>query len=189
MQDPLVLNGHSQKQVRSVRFDVCGTRLASGGADGSVVIWDIIAETGLYRLLGHRGGITDISFASPTTHLDALITSSLDGLVKIWDLKGQCCTQTIASHRGEVWASACLNTAHILDETENDNTPSTEKQDHRWRLVTGSTDGQVRVWSIHEPQRASSNTSSTTADHPQDSADEAKVSTLCIPYRFRVTNV
>lgn len=101
--EPLLLNGHTQSPVRTVRFDPHNvSRLASGGSDGTVILWDVMAETGLFRLLGHRGGITQIMFLH-LTGFDGLVTSSLDGLVKIWDLKGQCCTQTIANHRGEVW--------------------------------------------------------------------------------------
>mmetsp|Transcript_16500 Transcript_16500/g.24494 ORF Transcript_16500/g.24494 Transcript_16500/m.24494 type:complete len:465 (-) Transcript_16500:74-1468(-) len=117
--DPLVLDGHSGTAVRSIAFDKLGQsqndnsscgRLASGGVDGSVVVWDIIAETGLFRLLGHRGAITDVAFVKPggtgLVLFDGLVTSSLDGMVKVWDLNAQCCTQTIASHRGEVLCAA-----------------------------------------------------------------------------------
>jgi U3 small nucleolar RNA-associated protein 12 len=71
---------------------------------------------------------------------DGLITSSLDGLVKVWDLDGQCSTQTIANHRGEVWGAACARVG-LADEKE------------RWRLITGSTDGQIRVWAVQPPKR------------------------------------
>ena len=116
MREPLVLNGHSGSPIRSLSFDSKdGSRLASGSSDGSVVLWDIVAETGLFRLLGHRGGITDIHFVSlEQDSLDLLITTSLDGFVKVWDLKGQCCIQTIPTHKGEVWGAACmLSLIHI----------------------------------------------------------------------------
>jgi len=138
--DPLVLNGHTTP-VRSIAMDQ-GTRLASGGVDGAVVLWDLVAETGIFRLLGHRGAITEILFFT-VPKFEGLITTSLDGLVKVWDLQGQCCTQTIASHRGEVWAGA-LSQVH----------PSSDEEDEqRWRLVTGSIDGQVRVWNVQAPKR------------------------------------
>lgn len=133
--EPLLLNGHSGSPVRSVVFDSNCSRLASGGSDGTVVLWDIVAEMGIYRLLGHRGGITDISFLS-RENFNGLISCSLDGLVKIWDLDGQCCVQTIASHRGEVWAGTCMP----IKKSEGDD-------EQRWRLITGGHDGQVRVWS------------------------------------------
>lgn len=109
--EPVVLNGHGKSPVRTLSFDPRDQcRLASGGSDGSVVLWDVVAETGIFRLLGHRGGITDIVFVTiGDKQLDALVTSSLDGLVKVWDLGAQCCTQTIASHRGEVLTAACRN--------------------------------------------------------------------------------
>jgi WD40 repeat protein len=151
MREPLVLNGHSGSPVRSLVFDSKdASRLASGSSDGSVVLWDIVAETGLFRLLGHKGGITDISFVTlKSGALDVLITSSLDGLVKVWDLKGQCCIQTIPTHRGEVWGAACLTIpgsnplGSDVDVTD----------DNRIRLVTGSSDGQARVWSVQTPKR------------------------------------
>ena len=133
--EPLVLNGHTTP-VRSIAMDQ-GTRLASGGVDGTVVLWDLVSETGIFRLLGHRGAITDILFFN-VTNFDGLMTTSLDGLVKIWDLQGQCCTQTIASHRGEVWAGA-LSQLHISSEKE---------EEKRWRFLTGSIDGQIRVWNV-----------------------------------------
>jgi len=152
MREPLVLNGHSGSPVRSLAFDNGGARLASGSSDGSVVLWDVVAETGLFRLLGHRGGITDIQFvAMQEGALDLLVTSSLDGFVKVWDLKGQCCIQTIPSHRGEVWASACLA---IPDSSPPSTMDAAEAVDNeRIRLITGSSDGQARVWSVKPPKR------------------------------------
>lgn len=149
MREPLLLNGHSGSPIRSLAFDSRqGSRLASGSSDGSVVLWDIVAETGLFRLLGHKGGITDIHFASlQQGALDLLITTSLDGFVKVWDLKGQCCIQTIPTHRGEVWGAACLTIPSFQSSDEDG------AEDERVRLVTGSSDGQARVWSMKLPNR------------------------------------
>jgi U3 small nucleolar RNA-associated protein 12 len=41
-------NGH-KNAVTALAFDSQGTRLASGAQDTDLIIWDIVAETGLYR--------------------------------------------------------------------------------------------------------------------------------------------
>ncbi len=176
MREPLLLNGHSGSPVRSLAFDSSdGSRLASGSSDGSVVLWDIVSETGLFRLLGHRGGITDIHFVSlKDGEMDLLVTTSLDGFVKIWDLKGQCCIQTIPSHRGEVLAAGCLTIPNTLPvQSASD---AVEKGgDDRIRLITGSTDGQARVWSIQPSKRHTlSNNSSSPAIVEDDGVDGGK---------------
>jgi U3 small nucleolar RNA-associated protein 12 len=43
-----VLNGH-KKSVTAMTFDATGTRLASGSQDTDIIIWDVVAEAGLYR--------------------------------------------------------------------------------------------------------------------------------------------
>jgi WD40 repeat protein len=132
--DPLLLNGHGGSPVRVVLFDADGSRLASGGSDGAVVLWDVVAESGLYRLLGHRGGITDVAFVRTT--MDSLISCSLDCLIKVWDLEHQCCVQTIVSS-SEVLAGVCRPVLRA-DQDDVD----------RWRLIAGGSDGHVRVWSV-----------------------------------------
>ena len=147
MREPLVLNGHSNSPVTCLAFDDCeeemASRLASGSSDGTIILWDILAETGLFRLLGHTGLVTEVSFAPSSSGTDkllnTLISSSADGLVKVWDLKGQCCSQTIANHGGQV---LCSSAVCIPDPNREYDSSS------RWRLMTGCIDGKARVWSI-----------------------------------------
>lgn len=148
--EPLVLNGHGFSPVQMVAFDKIGGgagRLASAGADGVVILWDVIAETGLFRLLGHRGPVTGITFIRPSdaSDMDGLVTSGSDGLVKVWDLNGQCCVQTLTGHRGSV---GCLDCS-ILRPPGGGGVEGGGRE-ARWRLVTGCADGQVRVWSVKD---------------------------------------
>ena len=41
-------NGH-KKAITALCFDDGGTRLASGSQDTDIILWDIVAEAGLYR--------------------------------------------------------------------------------------------------------------------------------------------
>jgi U3 small nucleolar RNA-associated protein 12 len=141
--DPLVLNGHTSP-VRTITLDDANrsqtnSRCASGGSDGSIILWDIIAETGLFRFLGHRAGISDLSFfAAPNDQRDLLLSCSLDGLVKIWDIANQCCIQTLTNYRGhEVLTGALALTL-----------PSPSEEDRRFRFITGGSNGQTMVWSM-----------------------------------------
>jgi U3 small nucleolar RNA-associated protein 12 len=167
--EPLVLNGHGSSPVQMVVFDKnIGSvgRLASGGADGAVILWDVIAETGLFRLLGHRGPVTGIAFFRPSVGggknesdtIDGLATSGSDGLVKIWDLNGQCCVQTLTGHRGSVGCLDCsiLRPPGSESVVGADGEITTGKA--KWRLVTGCADGQVRVWSVEDSKYESETT-------------------------------
>ena len=160
LQEPLVLQGHRGSPVTFLAFDNTYKkgRLASGGSDGSVVIWDLLAETGLFRLLGHtKGPITHLSFLFLDNSFDGLVSSSTDGLVKLWDLNGQCCTQTLTNHRSEVWSADTIAIQDEEDTKKTDTTSDTTSSTTRWRLVTGASDVQLRVWALRPPPRTSTN--------------------------------
>lgn len=175
--EPLVLNGHGSSPVQTVVFDknmVSAGRLASGGADGVVILWDIVAETGLFRLLGHRGPVTGITFLRPSgdtdavasSSVDGLVTSGSDGLVKVWDLNGQCCVQTLTGHRGSVGCLDCmiLRPPGSGGGGAGDEHIDAINQKMKWRLITGCADGQVRVWSIDNHNAENSSTSTDKGD-------------------------
>ena len=46
------LNGH-KGAVTALRYNNNGSLLASGSKDNDIILWDVVAETGLYRLRGH----------------------------------------------------------------------------------------------------------------------------------------
>lgn len=121
--EALVLRGHSNP-VRVLVFDTLATRLLSGASDGAIIVWDVVTEAGLFRLLGHKGSIADLHFLGETR----IVSSCMgDGLIKVWDLTTQACTQTIANHQ----ASASIFRVF---------------QEDRMRLIAGGSDGQLRVW-------------------------------------------
>jgi U3 small nucleolar RNA-associated protein 12 len=46
--------------VTALRFSRDGALLASGSADTTLVVWDVVGETGLCRFKGHKDAITDL---------------------------------------------------------------------------------------------------------------------------------
>ncbi|KAG2348789.1 WD40 repeat-like protein [Suillus weaverae] len=131
-------NGH-QKSVTALAFDAPGARLASGSQDTDIIVWDVVAEAGLYRLRGHRNQITTVRFLSepelPSTSTGScshmLLTTSKDTFMKLWDTSTQHCVQTIVAHRSEV-------SSLDIDPEKN-------------FIFTGSSEGEVKVWKIdHE---------------------------------------
>lgn len=119
-------NGH-HSAVTALRYSASGSHLASGAQDTDVVLWDVTGESGLFRLRGHRGQITDLAFLGGAG-TGKLASSSKDELIKVWDLETQHCCQTVPSRGGEVWS---------LDVD-----PSGR------RLAAGAADIELRVYSV-----------------------------------------
>lgn len=156
----LTFNGH-RRAVSSLTFDATGMRLASASQDTTIILWDLVAETGLFRLKGHRDVVTDLAFvkspqagageneavaasSSSAPHADPnstgfLLSTSKDGLLKLWDLALQHCIETLVPAKGELWSLAVFENV------------SSSPQDASYTdtlVLTGSADGQVKVWSL-----------------------------------------
>ncbi|KAI0205041.1 WD domain-containing protein [Astrocystis sublimbata] len=116
-------NGH-RSAITTLAFDHAGVRLASGSKDTNVIIWDLVAEVGQYKLRGHKDQVTGLHFVEPQEEvaeadgaeamvLDStaassegfLLTTGKDSLIKLWDLGSTHCIETrIAQTNGECWA-------------------------------------------------------------------------------------
>lgn len=55
----VTLSGH-KGQVTALRYNQQGDLLASGAQDTDIIVWDVAAESGLYRLRGHQDQVTDL---------------------------------------------------------------------------------------------------------------------------------
>ena len=141
-------NGH-RSAITILAFDNSGVRLASGSKDTDVIIWDLVAEVGLFRLRGHKDQITGLQFLQNTAEdIDGegtkyagssnggtndtegfLLTTSKDALVKLWDISSQYCIEThVAQTNGECWSLG------VSPDGSG--------------CITAGNDGELTVWSI-----------------------------------------
>ncbi|KAF3769198.1 WD40 repeat-like protein [Cryphonectria parasitica EP155] len=143
----LNFNGH-RSAITTLVFDKSGVRLASGSKDTDVIIWDLVAEVGQYKLRGHKDQVTGLQFVEPDTQaedeetqqlmaLDGqgagdgyLLTTGKDSLIKLWDLSSRHCIEThVAQTNGECWA---LGVSPDLSG-----------------CVTAGNDGELKVWALN----------------------------------------
>ncbi|PSR88958.1 WD domain-containing protein [Coniella lustricola] len=142
----LNFNGH-KAAITHLAFDKSGVRLASGSKDTDVIVWDLVAEVGQYKLRGHKDQVTGLHFVE----LDAsaedeqthqfmplgdegqgegyLLTTGKDSLIKLWDLSSRHCIEThVAQANGECWALG------VSPDFSG--------------CVTAGNDGELKVWAI-----------------------------------------
>lgn len=73
MHAQVTLTGH-KGAVTALRYSASGAQLASGAQDTDVILWDVVAEAGLFRLRGHTSEVTDL--VSRTTCIVHLLGAS-----------------------------------------------------------------------------------------------------------------
>jgi len=105
-----VLTGH-EKTVLSVVFSPDGSLLASGGADGLVLLWHVPSGARLFTLRGHEGSVESLAF-SPDGN--SLVTGGSDGTVRVWDPHQGVEVAMLSSGGGPVEAVVFAATSGVL---------------------------------------------------------------------------
>ena len=146
-------NGH-KTAVTTLAFDKYGVRLASGAKDTDIIVWDLVAEVGLFKLRGHKDQITGLHYLhvndrnstvdgnndgnglhtngytrDDEKHAGFLISTSKDALIKLWDIGSQHCIEThVAQTNGECWSMGVS-----ADQSG---------------AITAGNDGELKIWGI-----------------------------------------
>ncbi|EDY22080.1 WD-40 repeat protein [Chthoniobacter flavus Ellin428] len=81
-QDRLRINAHTGG-VFALCANADGTRLATGGADGEIALWQTRGLVPQWRVQAHPGGVLAVSWSSDGKYL---ASGGQDGYVRIWDI-------------------------------------------------------------------------------------------------------
>lgn len=114
--------------VLSLAVSKDGSKLLSGGRDGTMRLWDLQQRTQKRIFRGHRGWVQAVAFAGDTGEA---LSASRDGTVRRWNLEsGEVLAEL--DHGGRVMALAC---------TDDGDT-----------VFAGGTDNDISVWTADGEQ-------------------------------------
>ena len=105
--EPLVLLHGHKRHVAVLVWNESGTRLATGGGDCDVIVWDAVDQCGLYRLKGHKERITALAFVNNNDSA-FILSASADRTLKLWRLATQHCEVTNVHHRAQINAMCMI---------------------------------------------------------------------------------
>ncbi|EST06247.1 Small-subunit processome, Utp12 [Kalmanozyma brasiliensis GHG001] len=216
----VTFNGH-KKAVVALTFDAQGLRVASASLDTDIILWDLVAETGLYRLRGHRDAVTAIAFVQlPSTLVNPdepssstavlaesdaagyLLSTSKDGLMKLWDLSLQHCVETVVHGSNEIWSLGVSQDVPLAmqvstrgkqaDEDDEESADRNAVADGGALVLTGSADGDMRVWEISAEALSRGLQTVSSADGPANGSSDKFITpkgSIPLSGKHRVTQI
>jgi WD40 repeat protein/serine/threonine protein kinase len=120
----------SRHGARSLAFSPNGARLATGGIDQAVKIWDVASAQEILTLRGHADWVFGVDF-TPDGH--RLVSASADRTMRVWD--------------ATPWSEAEKfgdDTVTLRGHTDAVNAVAFHPK--KPELATASTDGTVKIW-------------------------------------------
>lgn len=159
------LRGH-QDSVNSVNFQSNSNMLVSASADKTCSMWDLYTGLKVLTLTGHKNSCNHAVF-SPQN--DRIASVDADGVVNIWEIrtssilasitasKGQSANKCAFDSTGDYLSVACddntvkvydSNSLKLISELKAHSEPvqSVCYAGRRGPIVSGGTDGTVRLW-------------------------------------------
>ena len=127
--------------VDSVAFSPDGERIVSGGADGTLRLWDLQGQQIGDPFEGHEGEeplfkrVTSVAF-SPDG--ERIVSGGSDGTLRLWDLQGQQIGDPFEGHEGEEPLFKRVTSVAFSPDGE--------------RIVSGGSDGTLRLWDLQGQQ-------------------------------------
>ena len=125
------LTGH-EKPVTSLAFSPDGLRLASGGEDNVVRLWDINAAKQIANLRGHTSYIRDCVFSPDGNHI---LSASRDEQIKLWNPATYGESLALGRNENAGHEAAVLAARFSADGTQ---------------IVTASRDRSARLWNASD---------------------------------------
>jgi hypothetical protein len=119
--------GH-EGPVYTVAMNGDGSKVASGGADGSVRLWDAKTAKELRRFIGHGSPVWTVRLSPDGSHL---LSGGLDNTIRLWDLVSGRESKRFTGHNDYVRAAVF----------------SADGQ----RILSGGDDRTVKVWEAGGP--------------------------------------
>ncbi len=132
---PGSFTGH-RGAVRGLAFAADGKRIATGGEDGTVRVWDAATAQELMRLPGHRDEVTAVAFSGA----GRLLSAGRDRTLRLWDTQTGREIQVLRGHTDAVRCVAISADGRLAISGGDDRTVRV------WDLAAGK---ELRAWGGH----------------------------------------
>jgi WD40 repeat protein len=157
--------------IRHVAWHPQGGKLAGGGDDGTVYVWNTADGQLLQQLAAHHGMITHVAWSQDGQQLASSSSGIMGGRIYAWDTERGEIIHTIARHPGIVYAVAWGAKPNLLISASDDGRlrwwdlareecvlvreahegtiQALKRNPDGTKLASCGDDGAIRLWDLH----------------------------------------